>query len=78
MSFNFNKILSGITSQTNNVTALLSKLSSAGSSGSVSLAVMFKLQFAMQVLAQYIEASANTLTAAHNEMLTMAKATKGQ
>jgi hypothetical protein len=46
--------------------------------GTVNLGTMFQLQFRMQVMSQYIEAVSNTLSAVHSEMVTMARATKGQ
>jgi hypothetical protein len=39
---------------------------------------MFHIQFMMEMMSQYIEAVSNTLQAVHNEMITMARATKGQ
>ena len=49
-----------------------------GNSGNVNLGTMFHLQFQMQIMSQYIESVSNTLAAIHNEMITMARATKGQ
>lgn len=76
-SFNFNKMLNGLEQYVSSVKQYLSQLEKA-TGGTVSLGVMFQMQFRMQVMSQYIEAVSNTLTAVHNEMLSMAKATKGQ
>jgi flagellar biosynthesis chaperone FliJ len=76
-SFDFSAMLHGLTRYVNNVQSYLSKLESA-TSGTVNLGQMFQMQFQMQVLSQYIEAVSNTLSAVHNEMVTMARATKGQ
>jgi hypothetical protein len=46
--------------------------------GSVSIETMFKLQLQMQVMSQYVEAVSNALSAIHQAMLAMARATKGQ
>ena len=50
---------------------------SGGSSGSVSLQDMFRLQFSMQMMSQYIEAVSNIMSSSHSEMMTMARAVKG-
>jgi hypothetical protein len=50
----------------------------ADAGGSVSPAVMLQLQFQMQQMSQYIEAVSNTLSAIHQEMMSMARATKGR
>lgn len=76
-SFNFNKMLSGLENYVQSVKAYLSKLESA-TGGTVNLATMFNMQFHMQIMSQYIEAVSNTLSAVHSEMITMARATKGQ
>lgn len=75
-SFNFDKMLQGLNQYVNSVQSYLSKLETA-SGGTVNLTTMFKLQFRMQIMSQYIEAVSNTLSAVHNEMITMARATKG-
>jgi hypothetical protein len=62
-----------------NVQELLSQIErESHEGGEVSLATMFQLQFQMQIMSQYVEAVSNTLAAIHQEMLTMARATKGQ
>lgn len=76
-SFNFNKMLEGLEKYVQSVKTYLSQLEAA-TGGTVNLATMFNMQFHMQIMSQYIEAVSNTLTAVHNEMLNMAKATKGQ
>jgi hypothetical protein len=45
---------------------------------SVNPSTMFNLQFHMQVMSQYLESASNTLSSIHNEMITLAHATKGQ
>lgn len=77
-SFNFKDMLQSLGSYVGAVQGYLSKLKSSGTSGSVSLGTMFNMQFHMQIMSQYIEAVSNTLSAVHNEMITMARATKGQ
>lgn len=77
MSFNFSKMLSGLESYVNAVKSYLSQLESK-TGATVNLATMFSLQFHMQTMSQYIEAVSNTLSAVNNEMVTMARATKGQ
>jgi len=76
-SFNFTQMLQGMTRYVQNVQQYLSQLEQA-TGGTVNLGQMFQMQFQMQVLSQYIEAVSNTLSAVHNEMITMARATKGQ
>ena len=77
VSFNFNAMLKGLQSYTDKVKTQLKKLESS-TGGTVKLGTMFKLQFRMQLLSQYTEAVSNTLTAVNQEMVTMARATKGQ
>ncbi len=76
-SFNFQQMLEGLGKYVQNVQQYLHQLEQ-GSGGTVNLATMFNMQFHMQVMSQYIEAMSNTLSAVHNEMMTMARATKGQ
>lgn len=76
-SFNFNSMLQGLENYVSSVKSYLSQLESA-TGGQVDLATMFQMQFHMQIMSQYIEAVSNTLSAVHNEMITMARATKGQ
>lgn len=76
-SFNFNQMLEGMQRYVQSVQTYLSQLEQA-SGGTVSLGLMFHMQFQMQIMSQYIEAVSNTLSAVHNEMVTMARATKGQ
>lgn len=76
-SFNFNQMLQGLENYVSSVKQYLSKLESA-TGGTVNLGTMFQLQFRMQIMSQYIEAVSNTLSAVHTEMITMARATKGQ
>ncbi len=77
MSFNFNKMIEGLETYVQKVQGYLSQLEQA-TGGTVGLETMFKLQFRMQIMSQYIEAVSNTLSAVHQEMVTMARATKGQ
>jgi len=76
-SFNFNKMLEGLGSYVKGVQTYLKKLENA-TGGTVNLGTMFQMQFRMQIMSQYIEAVSNTLSAVHQEMMTMARATKGQ
>ncbi len=76
-SFNFGKMLSGLENYVSSVKNYLNELESA-SGGTVNLSTMFNMQFHMQIMSQYIEAVSNTLSAVNNEMVTMARATKGQ
>jgi hypothetical protein len=76
-SFNFAQMLSGLERYVQSVQSYLAQLEQA-TGGTVSLATMFNMQFHMQIMSQYIEAVSNTLSAVHNEMITMARATKGQ
>ncbi|MFN0065322.1 MAG: DUF5407 family protein [Chlamydiales bacterium] len=76
-SFNVQQMIAGMNSYVNNVKQYLSELEKS-SSGTVNLGTMFNMQFHMQIMSQYIEAVSNTLSAIHNEMMTMARAVKGQ
>lgn len=76
-SFNFAEMLSGLNRYVQSVQSYLSQLEQA-TGGTVNLATMFNMQFHMQIMSQYIEAVSNTLSAVNNEMVTMARATKGQ
>lgn len=76
-SFDFNKMLRGLENYVKSVKTYLNQLESA-TGGTVNLATMFNMQFHMQIMSQYIEAVSNTLSAVNNEMITMARATKGQ
>jgi hypothetical protein len=76
-SFNFNAMLQGLGQYVTRVQSYLTKLQNA-TGGSVSLGTMFHMQFMMEMMSQYIEAVSNTLQAVHTEMITMARATKGQ
>lgn len=76
-SFNFNKMLQGLEKYVQSVKSYLSQLEAA-TGGTVNLSTMFNMQFHMQIMSQYIEAVSNTLSAVHNEMVVMARATKGQ
>jgi hypothetical protein len=76
-TFNFNQMLEGLNSYVKGVQSYLHKLEHA-TGGTVSLTTMFQLQFRMQIMSQYVEAVSNTLSAVHQEMMTMARATKGQ
>ncbi len=77
MSFNFTQMLAGLNKYVQNVQSYLTQLEKA-TGGTVNLATMFQMQFFMQIMSQYIEAVSNTLSAVNNEMVTMARATKGQ
>ena len=76
-SFNFNTMISGMNKYVQSVHGYLQKLEKQ-TSGSVSLSTMFQMQFRMQIMSQYVEAVSNTLSAVNNEMMTMARAVKGQ
>jgi Family of unknown function (DUF5407) len=76
-SFNFDVMLQGLQKQVQSVQTYLGQLEQS-TGGTVNLATMFKMQFHMQIMSQYIEAVSNTLSACHNEMITMARAIKGQ
>jgi chromosome segregation ATPase len=77
-SFDFNQMLADLQRYESQTDQAMQQLQDAGSSGSVNLATMFQLQSRMQVMSQYIESVSNTLSAIHNEMITMARATRGQ
>lgn len=77
-SFNFNDMIDKLTAYTDAVKKQMAELSSKSTGGNVDLATMFKLQFQMQMMSQYIEAMSNVLSSVHQEMMTMARATKGQ
>ncbi len=76
-SFDFGKMLSGLEGYVKSVKSYLSQLESS-TGGTINLATMFNMQFHMQIMSQYIEAVSNTLSAVNNEVITMARATKGQ
>ena len=76
-SFNFNEMIAGLENYVQRVQSYLTQLEHA-TGGTVNLGVMFSLQFSMQIMSQYIEAVSNSLSAVHTEMITMARATKGQ
>lgn len=76
-SFNFQEMIEGMGKYVQNVQQYLHQLEQA-TGGTVNLATMFNMQFHMQIMSQYIEAVSNTLSAVHNEMMTMARAVKGQ
>jgi hypothetical protein len=75
--FNFDAMLQGLQRYVQGVQTYLSKLEQS-TGGNVDLGTMFKMQFHMQIMSQYVEAVSNTLSAVNNEMITMARATKGQ
>ena len=77
MSFNFNQMISGMQKYTDKVQDNLKALENQ-TGGSVNLSTMFKMQFSMQIMSQYVEAVSNTLSAVNNEMMTMARAVRGQ
>ena len=77
VGFDFNQMIDGLDQYVNDVQKYLKELESS-SGKSVDLSTMFQLQFRMQIMTQYTEACSNTLSAVHNEMVTMARATKGQ
>lgn len=76
-AFDFNKMIHGLESYVNAVQSKLSDLES-NTGGTVNLGTMFQMQMQMQLLSQYVEAVSNTMSAVHNEMITMARAIKGQ
>jgi prefoldin subunit 5 len=73
----FQQLLTSLATYVSQVNTQVQQLQQ-GQSGSVDLSTMFQLQFRMQVMSQYIEAVSNTLSAVHQEMMSMARATKGQ
>jgi hypothetical protein len=73
----FEQLIASLATYVSQVNAQVQQLQQ-GQSGSVDLSTMFQLQFRMQVMSQYIEAVSNTLSAVHQEMMSMARATKGQ
>lgn len=76
-SFDFNKMITGMNNYVSNVQTYLTALENT-TGGSVNLGTMFRMQFQMQIMSQYVEAVSNTLSAVNNEMMTMARAVKGQ
>jgi hypothetical protein len=77
--FDFNRMLNSLGTYCQNVQSYLAQLEQAGgSSGGVDMGTMFRMQFQMQIMSQYTEAVSNVLSAVHNEMVSMARATKGQ
>lgn len=76
-SFDFDKMISGLQDHVSSVQKYLQQLESQ-TGGTVDLSTMFNMQFHMQIMSQYVEACSNTLMCVHNEMITMARATKGQ
>ena len=76
-NFDFNQMLSDLQGYTSQVQQTLQQIQSE-SSGNVNLGTIFQMQFRMQIMSQYIESVSNTLSAINNEMLTMARVTKGQ
>ncbi len=69
-------MLDALQKQVSAVEYYLDKMKNATQSG-VQIGMMFTLQFQMQCMSQVSEACANCLSAVHNEMMTMARATKG-
>lgn len=76
-TFDVNKMIDGMAKMVSNVQTYLNQLEQA-TGGSVALGRMFHMQFMMEMMSQYIEAVSNVLQAIHSEMMTMARATKGQ
>lgn len=76
-SFNINQMISGMSNMVSRVQTYLNQLENA-TGGAVALGRMFHMQFMMEMMSQYIEAVSNVLQAIHSEMMTMARATKGQ
>lgn len=77
-SFDFNQMIASLNVYVDAVKQYINELEQRATSGTVDLSQMFALQFQMQIMSQYIEAMSNVLSAAHQEMMTMARATKGQ
>jgi hypothetical protein len=73
----FEQLQAAIAAQIARINTLSQQLQQ-GQSGSVDPAVMFQLQIQMQVMSQYIEACSNVLSAIHQQIMSMARATKGQ
>jgi hypothetical protein len=76
-SFSFKDMIDHLGSVVAKVKGYLEELQSPDG-GNVDLGTMFKMQFHMQMMSQFVEACSSTLTAVHQEMMGMAKATKGQ
>lgn len=74
--FDFASMLQGVQNQVNVVEGYLNDMKAA-TAGGVQIGAMFNLQFHMQIMSQFMEACSNSLSAVHNEMMTMARATKG-
>ena len=77
-SFSFKDMIDHLGAVVGKVKEYLNALQSSPEGGNVDLGVMFKMQFHMQMMSQFVEACSSTLTAVHQEMMGMAKATKGQ
>jgi hypothetical protein len=75
--FDFQRMIAALNAATKSTSAALEQLGSSDS-GNMDIATMFQLQFHMQVMSQYVEAVSNVLSAVHNEMITLARTTKGQ
>jgi hypothetical protein len=73
----FEQLQAAMAAQIAQINALSQQLQQ-GQSGSMDPAAMFQLQFRMQLMSQYIEACSNVLSAIHQQMMSMARATKGQ
>jgi chromosome segregation ATPase len=77
-TYDFNQMIAGLQQYTGQVDQAMQQVQEAGSGGNVNLGTVFQLQFRMQTMSQYIETVSNTLSAIHNEMITMARASQGQ
>lgn len=76
--FDFNAMIDNLNVYVDAVKNYITQLEQKSTGGTVDLGQMFQLQFRMQIMSQYVEAMSNVLSAAHNNMMTMARATKGQ
>ena len=74
---NLTNMIAGLEKQVTRVQDYLTKLEQSEGS-SVNLSDMFRMQMAMQLMSQYTETTSNSMTAVHQLMMSMAKATKGQ
>jgi hypothetical protein len=77
-SFDFNQMIRSLETYTSQVKNYIAELQKQSTTGTVDLSKMFALQFQMQIMSQYIEAMSNVLSATHQEMMSMARAVKGQ
>lgn len=76
-SFDFNKMIQALGDYAQQVQTEMGKLQQA-TGGTVDLKTMMTLQYKMQVMGQFVEATSSALSALHQSMMGMARAVKGQ